>query len=147
MPQRSTRKYSRRPGNSRTRRSPGFTLINLAHIARLEADEARAASLLRQGLSLASRQRETQLLIEGLDEVAAVAPGRDEAILAARLFGASEAIREVSGFAPWFPDDHEQNVAHARYLLGADITTAWNQGRTMTLEDAVATALELIPEE
>jgi predicted ATPase/class 3 adenylate cyclase len=123
-----------------------FTLINLAHIARLETNEARAVSLLRQGLSLASRQGETFLLVEGLEEVAAVALGRDQAVLAARLFGASKVIREASGFAPWFPDDHERNLAQARCQLGEDFAAAWSEGRAMTLEEAVTHALAIITE-
>jgi predicted ATPase/class 3 adenylate cyclase len=122
-----------------------FTLVNLAHIARLEANEARTVSLLRQGLSLASGQGETYILVEYLEEVAAVALGRDQAVLAAaRLFGASQAIRETSGLAPSFPDDHERNLAQARRQLGEDFAAAWSEGRTMTLEEAVAHALEIV---
>jgi tetratricopeptide (TPR) repeat protein len=123
-----------------------FTLVSLAHIARLEANEARAVSLLRQGLSLASRQGERYLLAEGLEEVAAVALGRDQAVLAARLFGASKVIREASGFAPWFPDDHDRNLAQVRRQLGEDFTAAWSEGRAMTLEEAVGHALEIVTE-
>jgi predicted ATPase/class 3 adenylate cyclase len=123
-----------------------FTLVNLAHIARLEANEARVISLLRQGLNLAGRQGATYLLAEGLEEVATVALGRDQAVLAARLFGASKVIREASGFAPWFPDDHERNLAQARRQLGEHFAAAWNEGRAMTVEEAVAHALESITE-
>jgi predicted ATPase len=123
-----------------------FTLVNLAHIARLQANEARATSLLQEGLSLASRQGETYILVEYLEEVAAVALGRDQAVLAAHLFGASQAMRETTGLAPSFPHDHEQNLAQARHQLGKDFAAAWSEGRAMTLEEAVAHALEIIAE-
>jgi predicted ATPase/class 3 adenylate cyclase len=123
-----------------------FTLVNLAHIARLEADEAGAASLLQEGLQLVSRQRETFILVEGLEEVAAVALGRDQALLAARLFGASQAMRETSGLSPLFADDHEQNLAQVHRQLGEDFAVVWSEGRAMTLEEAITHALEFVTE-
>jgi predicted ATPase/class 3 adenylate cyclase len=125
----------------------GYALVNLAHIARLQANGARAAVLLCQGLSLASRQWEVAILVEGLQEAAAVALGRDEAAMAARLYAASEATREASGLAPWFPDDDDRNLAHARRQLGEDFAAAWSEGRAMTLKDAVAHALEIVTEQ
>jgi predicted ATPase/DNA-binding SARP family transcriptional activator len=124
-----------------------FAMINLAHIARLDANGGRAAAMLRDGLTLTRKRRDIYVLVDGLEEVAAVAAGRDEAIHAARLFGAAAAIREASGLlAPLFPDDREQNLNHVRDQLSADFPALWNEGRAMPLEHAVAYALEIMTE-
>jgi tetratricopeptide (TPR) repeat protein len=129
-------------------RSPMAGLLhNLGYVSLYQREVTRAAEYFAEGLSLFREVGDKRGLAECLAGLAGVAAAEGEPLRAARLFGASEAIREASGFAPWFPDDDEQNVAHARHLLGADITTAWNEGRAMTLEDAVATALEMITEE
>jgi len=122
-------------------------MINLAHIARLVANGGRVAALLRDALTLAGRRRDLYVLVDGLEEAAAVTAGRDEAIHAARLFGACAAIREASGLlAPLFPDDRARNLAQVRDQLGVDYTALWNEGRAMTLEHAVAYALEIVAE-
>jgi Tetratricopeptide repeat len=122
-------------------------MVNLAHIARLGANDRGAAALLRDGVALAGKRRDLYVLVNGLEEAAAVAAGRDEATHAARLFGAAAGIREASGlFAPLFPDDRARNLARVRDQLGADFPAAWNEGWAMPLEHAVAYALEIATE-
>jgi len=124
-----------------------FAMVNLAHIARLDANGGRAAAILRDGLALAGKRRDPYVLVDGLEEAAAVAAGRDEAGHAARLFGAAAAIREASGLlAPPFPDDRARNLAQVRDQLGADFPAAWNEGLAMPLEHAVTYALEIVAE-
>ena len=64
---------------------------------------------------------------------------------AARLLGAAEAIRQAIG-APIHPnrrEEYEQLLAEVRAALGqAGFADAWAEGRTLTLEQAVALALE-----
>jgi len=64
---------------------------------------------------------------------------------AARLFGAAEALREALG-APvlWFQrQSYAQGVAALRaWLDDAACAAAWAEGRGMTLEQAIAYALE-----
>jgi hypothetical protein len=60
---------------------------------------------------------------------------------AARLFGATEAVREALG-APVPPSeraDYERHVAAVRAALDA---AAWAAGRAMALEDAIVLALD-----
>jgi predicted ATPase/DNA-binding SARP family transcriptional activator len=124
-----------------------FAMINLAHIARLDANGSRAAAWLRDGLALAQKRRDLYVLVDGLEEAAAIAAGQDEASHAARLFGAAAAIREGSGLlAPLFPDDRAQNLAQVHDQLGEDFPVLWNEGRAMPLEHAVTYALEIIAE-
>jgi predicted ATPase len=79
--------------------------------------------------------------LEGLARVAS-ATGHYER--AARLFGAAEVLRETVG---WVPDphdqaDHDQYVASARAgLAETAFAAAWDEGRAMTLEQAIEYAL------
>ena len=82
-----------------------------------------------------------------LEGLAAVAGGQGQAARAARLAGAAAALREELG-APVAPGDrswYEPAIAHARAALGdAGFTAAQSEGRAMTLEQAIAYALEAI---
>ena len=64
---------------------------------------------------------------------------------AARLFGAMEAAHDLIRFvmAPIERAQREQDLAATRAELGEDaFTTAREEGRNMTLDEAVALALE-----
>jgi len=64
---------------------------------------------------------------------------------AARLLGAADALRERIGTVMWRASASvvEQNTAEVRALLDeASFAEAWAEGRAMTLEQAVAQALE-----
>ena len=77
--------------------------------------------------------------------MASVAGARGEAERAARLFGASEVLREVMGTPP----EPGESALQEPYLSAArsqlDETSwqeAWAEGRAMTLEEAISYALE-----
>ncbi len=80
--------------------------------------------------------------LEGLAGVAAAhgAPER-----AARLLGAADGLREILG-APLTPAGRvqgERRIAPARHALSESAwATTWSEGRAMTLEQAIAYALE-----
>jgi predicted ATPase/transcriptional regulator with XRE-family HTH domain len=81
--------------------------------------------------------------------IAWVAVARGQAGRAARLFGAAEALREVMTFPkppPLIPAErtkHDRAVSAARAQLDeATFTAAWAEGRTMSLEQAIAYTLE-----
>lgn len=64
---------------------------------------------------------------------------------AARLFGAAEAFRESIGISLHADEeeDHCRDVARARGMLGEEaFAAAWAEGRAMTLERAIADALD-----
>jgi len=63
---------------------------------------------------------------------------------AAVLFGTTEALREAieAPPPPFIRDHYDQLVAELRSALGEeDFKKAWDQGRTMSLEQAIASAL------
>lgn len=116
----------------------------VAHVA---GDQVRASRLFTEALVI---QRDVS---KGLWEIAAcleglasVAIARGAAGHAARLWGASEAIREQIG-APLSPVDraaYDADVARSRAMLGDEaFTGARAEGQAMTLEQAIAYALEV----
>jgi hypothetical protein len=79
---------------------------------------------------------------EGLAAVLAFTKRPEEA---AKLLGAAEALRESLGvgLAPAEQATHDETVAAVRDALDeAHFGAAWRQGRKLTLDDAVAHALE-----
>jgi hypothetical protein len=100
--------------------------------------------LLEEGLTtyreLGSKGGIAQLL-EALSELA-LAEGKPERT--ARLCGAAEALRDILclPLGPVDRAEYERNVAAARAALGKEaFVAAWAEGRAMTLEQAVAYAL------
>ena len=72
-----------------------------------------------------------------------MAEGRVEK--AARLFGASEALREALGtpLPGSYRANYERNLSSIRKQLDeASIAAAWAKGRAMTMDQAIAYALE-----
>jgi hypothetical protein len=63
---------------------------------------------------------------------------------AARLFGASEALREALGtpLPGSYRANYERNLSSMRKQLDeASVAAAWAEGRAMTMEQAIAYAL------
>jgi len=80
--------------------------------------------------------------VEGL---AGVARARGEGARAARLWGAAAAARAALGAPPWpaFRPAHEASVAAARTALGEEaFAAAWEEGQALSLEQAIAAALD-----
>jgi predicted ATPase/class 3 adenylate cyclase len=125
-------------------------LLDLARVARVLGDETQATQRFAESLALfreTGRLRDTAYCLEGLAGIAATSgqPQRG-----ARLFGAAEALREVVGIPlpPVNRADYERDVAVARADLDETaFAAAWAEGRAMTLEQAMAYALEPTPEE
>jgi predicted ATPase/class 3 adenylate cyclase len=122
-----------------------YALNNLGWIALLRGDSERARDLYAESMR---SHREVGFKVdapENLLGLACVAAARGEAERAARLFGASEALPEAMD-APLEPGERalqEPYLAAARSKL--DETSwqeAWAKGRAMTLEEAIAYALE-----
>jgi len=64
---------------------------------------------------------------------------------AARLFGAAQALREAMGasLSPSEHTDDERHTAATRAALGEEaFAAAWNEGRSLSLEQAIALALQ-----
>jgi predicted ATPase/DNA-binding CsgD family transcriptional regulator len=122
----------------------GYALASLGKIARAQGEYAEAAALYAESLTLRWERVGDKVGIAGsLRGLASIAAHIGAYARAARLYGAAEAVREAIG-AP-VPRHHppsEEAIAKARADLGeAVFAAAWNEGRGLTLADAVAEAL------
>jgi predicted ATPase/DNA-binding winged helix-turn-helix (wHTH) protein len=82
---------------------------------------------------------------ESLEGIAAVKSATGSPVHAARLWAASEALREEAGDARAAHDQirFERDLKQVRALLTDDVfDQAWKEGRAMTLNDAVRCALD-----
>jgi DNA-binding CsgD family transcriptional regulator/tetratricopeptide (TPR) repeat protein len=121
------------------RRRLSRTLAGMAYVALKRGDYARAVALFRESLSLSrelGNQGSIALSLEGLATVQAKHwPER-----AARLFGASEALRERAGIPlpPSRLEEHARSVTVSRSGLAKEVfAKAWAEGRALTVEQAI----------
>jgi predicted ATPase/DNA-binding SARP family transcriptional activator/DNA-binding CsgD family transcriptional regulator len=108
-------------------------------------DHERARALLKESLALSKELGHKLYAAAALNAAASVAVSRGEVERAARLFGAAEMLHEAIG-SPLPPSERalfEPHLAIARSWLGeATWERVWEEGRAMTLEEAVSYALE-----
>ena len=109
----------------------------LGHNVLARDDPERAAALFEEGLRLQSELRHNTATFMGLLGFGAVALLRGRPARAAKLIGASEALREVIGLS-----NFEGRLAAARANLDeAAFETARSEGRAMSPEEAIEYAL------
>jgi non-specific serine/threonine protein kinase len=124
--------------------SIAFALSLLGRLAWLQSEHPRATQLQRESLALQREMDDRVGIADSLDVLAWVANASGEPTLAARLFGAAEAVRERSGATslPLWRAERERNVAATRASLGEEaFTAAWAAGRSLTVEQAIEEAL------
>jgi predicted ATPase/DNA-binding XRE family transcriptional regulator len=127
-------------------------LAQLAMVALDQGDFRRAGVQLTESLTLLWELNERWQTTHTLEVFACLAAGQGQQndtqanlLRAARIFGAAEKLRETLA-APVLPFQryfNERGVASLRAQLDeAAFAATWAEGRTMTLEQAVAYALE-----
>ena len=119
-------------------------LHNLGYVAHHRGDKRRAVALFAESLGLFRELDDRQGVAECLAGLAGAAAAVGQPVRAARLFGAAEARLEAIGaqISPSNRSDYRRNLAAVRRELGdAALAAAWSEGRTMTLEQAVACAV------
>ena len=120
-------------------------LRHLGTVALRQGDHIRAEQLYKESLEQCRQLGEKWLISLCLEELAGVACLQGEYTRAARLWGADETIREAIGATvrALYRADYDHGLAAAREALGdTAFTSAWGEGRKMTLEEAVAYALD-----
>ncbi len=134
------------------------TLNNLGYVLSHIGDEVRAAHFFKEALALArdlNSEALTHLALAGLaGPVAAQGGAATEtraagAIRAARLLGAAAALQEITGdfLEPVDRADSDSNAASARARLGEHaFGAAWAEGHAMSMDEAIAYALESMPQ-
>jgi tetratricopeptide (TPR) repeat protein len=119
------------------------SLIDLANVAARESRYAEARSLYLESIGLLRELGDRAFLAYALEGLARVGKGEGRASYAARLLGASDALRERTGVAAlgiWEQDYHD-TVEGARTALGDQAFKAeWSAGRMMSLDEAIAYA-------
>jgi len=113
----------------------------LGRIKEYQGDFAAALAYYEQSLAVARELNDDWFYAWCLEGWASVVATQGKCAWAARLWGAAESLRERCGI-PLMPIDrvdYEPAVAAARTYLGEQaFAAAWAEGRTMTLEQALA---------
>jgi predicted ATPase/DNA-binding SARP family transcriptional activator/DNA-binding CsgD family transcriptional regulator len=115
------------------------TLVNLGLAALGKGEYERAISSFDEALAMSRRAGRKASIINALEGMASLAGARGEAPLAAKLWGAAEKAREVTGIAlpPGERALHEPRLSSARSLVGErEWGEALAEGREMSLEEA-----------
>lgn len=122
-----------------------WVLHHLGRLAELDGDRAEAARLFTAALRMRQQIQERQFIADSLEALAGVSIDADP-VLAARMFGAAEEVRQHDGL-PRPPVWVQQWEGHVRLLHTAlDHGTrdaAWASGRSAPLAEVVAEALAL----
>jgi non-specific serine/threonine protein kinase len=129
-------------------------LNNLGTVANHEGHYELAEDIFVDSLDMCQDLDNKQGIVECLEGLAAArvrsgAPGGGQPELAARLFGAAEALREkiATPVSPSKREERDRYVERARLALGEETFAAlWATGRTMTLDAAIVRALEAVQE-
>jgi predicted ATPase/DNA-binding CsgD family transcriptional regulator len=120
-------------------------LALLGTVALHVGNYGQSTALFQQSLALIWTRGYREYIAEDLTGLAAAASLLGQPKRAARLFGAVEALREVSGISmlPLPRADYNQAVEGIRaHLDEATFAAAWEKGRAMPLEQAIEEALE-----
>jgi predicted ATPase/DNA-binding SARP family transcriptional activator len=126
-----------------------WSLYGLSSVAFHQGEHAAARSLCAESLARRRQLGDKRGIAECLERLAEVGAAQGRPRRAAGLFGAAAALRATIG-APLPPASraaYDHHVAALREKLGeAGFAAAWVEGRAMSLERAVAEALEGVPE-
>lgn len=110
-----------------------------------QGDYATAAAVLREALTIQESLSDRSHFPNSLEWLAMCAAHQQRPEKAARLFGMGERLREDIHFAvtPANRLLYDEHIAQIRAALGeATFTACWAEGRAMTLEQAIAYALQ-----
>jgi predicted ATPase/DNA-binding XRE family transcriptional regulator len=135
---------SRRTGD---RFAANISLNLLAQAAWASGEHRRAECYLLEALAIAHEMGDRMDAAYCVQGLAAAAGERDEQQRAARMLGAADALLESVGplsraMSMDGHDLHRRSVSAAREQLGEGAwTAAWEEGRAMTFDEAVAFAL------
>jgi predicted ATPase/DNA-binding CsgD family transcriptional regulator len=120
-------------------------LINLGFIALHEDDAIGAEVMLKRSLTLALAIGHTAYTADKLSALAGAAVALGQPERAARLVGAADALFAKQSYIPQAGDkpEFERYEAAAREVLDeVAFKTAWAEGQAMSIDEAIAYALE-----
>ena len=120
------------------------TLHILALVAYRAQDLPHALDLTQQSLRLRWAKRHIDPISGNLEDVGDIAARTGQPATGARLYGAAEALRERTNrpLTPRFRAEYDDEIASMQRALPEPVfRSAWEAGRTLDLERAVAEAL------
>jgi non-specific serine/threonine protein kinase len=126
------------------RRLEAYALAQLGILARNEGRLPEAASMLKESIRMSGELEDRLELAINFGRIAAVFADEGRAEAAARLLASSEALTAQLGVDdPWWAARrNEETLAIIRKRLDdAALAAAWEQGRTLSLDEAIALAL------
>jgi len=127
------------------RRGIAIALCDLGALSEDQGNYEQAHSLQAQSLAIFRELGDRKAMIERLEEMARLATALGQLERAARLWGAGESLRKVIGtpLPPFERASYDLQVAGVRAALVQEtFESAWEAGSAMSLEEAVAYALE-----
>lgn len=119
--------------------------LALGHVARLEGNYVQARSMYAWAITVLKELGNSWGIFYLLEAFGQLALAEGEMVRATRLLGAAERLGESIGtvLIPAEQAEHERSVAIARAGLGESaFAAAWAAGQAMTLDEAIACALE-----
>lgn len=124
------------------RRGTATALTALGRMARVDGDQVRSAALHHEALSLQAETGGSEGVPDSLDAIAGLAVAQGKWDVSARLWSAAGAIRAARGPYGGTPCGpcRQDDIAMSRELGREGFEAAVNEGRDMTVADAVAYA-------
>jgi len=118
--------------------------LALAEVVEQQETPEQAETLFRESLSLGRQVREMGIIAHLFDALARLAAARREPVRAARLAAAAAGVRETYHIAGGEDErePRERGLAAVRAELGDAWEAAWQTGQAMSLEQAIAYALD-----
>jgi predicted ATPase/class 3 adenylate cyclase len=122
-----------------------ISLVNLGNVALHQGDHPAARALYEESLAIFREIGERWGIPYSLEGLAAVVASLRDSLRAARIWGATERLRAEIG-TPLPPNQrpgYDRRVAAARIASGDDAAfdSAWQEGRCLTLDQAIDLAL------
>jgi predicted ATPase/DNA-binding CsgD family transcriptional regulator len=122
-------------------REEGRSLLVIARLQHGEGSLEQAEETLQEALNIFARSHLLLEMIMALEHIAAIACANDSYAEAARLLGATQAVRDGTGYRrpSSRKDEHESLLDALRAGLGDEgFVAAWKDGAALTLDEAVA---------
>jgi predicted ATPase/class 3 adenylate cyclase len=119
-------------------------LDQLWMFARDEGRSEDAGEMLKESLRINHDHDRPGGIVENLSHFADFLAARGRAVMAARLLSRAEVLsEEIGGVPAWVEEINEETLVVLRTQLdAASFAEAWEQGRAMTVDEAVALALD-----
>jgi hypothetical protein len=121
------------------------SLSNLGNVVLNQGDHPAARAVLEESLAIRRELGDRFGIPYSLEGLAAVVASLRDSLRAARIWGATERLRAEIGtpLQLWERSGYDRRVAAARIASGDDAAfdSAWQQGRCLTLDQAIGLAM------